>query len=500
MTRADAIVVGSGVSGLTSACLLAASGRRVIVLEQHYIPGGLLQRFRRGGVPFDTGFHYIGGAAEGGPLRCYLEFLGILDRLTLEPFDPDGFDEIVLPGRRFAFPTGRAAIRTALHAAFPAERVAIDGYFDLIERLTSNHPLVSFVHDEYERPAQPREAERSVSEVLTSLTADDDLRAVLSAQCMLYGVPADRASIDAHAMVCDSFYHSVHGLDGGGDALISALVERLGELGGELRLRHDVERITAADGAVTGVRTASGEVFEAPEVVATAHPSVVLELLGDTAVPRRYRRRVEGLRNAPSALLVHGVARGVATPHGRRRNWWWFPSPEDAWKERRPWFERSEPPPGVVVLAAGAVPELPGSSVFQVACLLREGELDGSGSRAEWRRRKLEAGRRLLDVVAECEPRWRGHLEVLDVSTPYALSHFVRSPEGSCYGVECSTDQWVRNAPPVRLGVRGLVLAGQSVGLPGVLGCMVTAFLAAGSLRGDLASIYSELRRVFRAC
>ena len=51
----DAVVVGAGVSGLTTACELARGGMRVVVLEQHSVPGGLMQRFRRRGIPILPG-------------------------------------------------------------------------------------------------------------------------------------------------------------------------------------------------------------------------------------------------------------------------------------------------------------------------------------------------------------------------------------------------------------------------------------------------------------
>ena len=36
----DAIVIGSGMGGMTTAAILAKTGARVLVLEQHYVPGG----------------------------------------------------------------------------------------------------------------------------------------------------------------------------------------------------------------------------------------------------------------------------------------------------------------------------------------------------------------------------------------------------------------------------------------------------------------------------
>lgn len=57
----DALVLGSGIGGLTAAAALAHRGQRVLVLEQHSVAGGLTQTFTRGGWTFATGVHYIGG-------------------------------------------------------------------------------------------------------------------------------------------------------------------------------------------------------------------------------------------------------------------------------------------------------------------------------------------------------------------------------------------------------------------------------------------------------
>ena len=50
----DAIVIGSGMGGMTSAAVLAKLGQRVLVLEQHVIPGGFTQTFRRPGHHWDV--------------------------------------------------------------------------------------------------------------------------------------------------------------------------------------------------------------------------------------------------------------------------------------------------------------------------------------------------------------------------------------------------------------------------------------------------------------
>ena len=57
----DAIVIGSGISGLTAAALLSVhGGKRVLVLERHYVAGGFTHSFHRPGYEWDVGLHYIG--------------------------------------------------------------------------------------------------------------------------------------------------------------------------------------------------------------------------------------------------------------------------------------------------------------------------------------------------------------------------------------------------------------------------------------------------------
>ncbi|MBY0414027.1 MAG: NAD(P)-binding protein, partial [Bdellovibrionales bacterium] len=56
----DAIVIGSGVGGMTSATLLAKAGKKVLMLERHYVPGGFTHTFTRKGCEWEVGVHYVG--------------------------------------------------------------------------------------------------------------------------------------------------------------------------------------------------------------------------------------------------------------------------------------------------------------------------------------------------------------------------------------------------------------------------------------------------------
>ncbi|MFQ5525349.1 MAG: DUF885 family protein [Thermoanaerobaculia bacterium] len=58
------VLAGSGIGGLSTAALLAKhAGKRALVLERHYMPGGFTHLLRRRGYEWDVGLHYIGQVA-----------------------------------------------------------------------------------------------------------------------------------------------------------------------------------------------------------------------------------------------------------------------------------------------------------------------------------------------------------------------------------------------------------------------------------------------------
>ncbi len=491
MTSYDAVVIGSGISGLAAACVLAESGRRVAVLEQHSVAGGLMQRFRRGGVLFDTGFHYVGGLGPGGPLRRYIEQLGVLGDISPVPYDDSGFDEVVLPGRRFRFPVGRRRVEDALAREFPAEAGRSAAFLAKLDSVLDGHPFYSFRQEDFAATAPAAVEETTVAEALGGIESPD-LRAVLSAHTLLYGLPAARAPLAVHAPVTGALFHSAHGLAGGGPALADALLRRFRELGGVVHLRADAASIRIDDGRVAGVGTTSGAWFATESVVAAIHPAHVLRLVGDAAVPARVAQRIRGLRDGAGAFLVHGVVRAAAQPEPRR-NWFWFPDAASAADGCRPWFETGGPPGGVVLLTGSAPRDEPGGATFHAYCLMRPGDV-AAGDPGAWAARKAEAARGIARIVEECVPAWAGRHRIVDVSAPWSLERFVRSPAGACFGAECSADQWRVRRSLSQLGITGLRLAGQSVGVPGILGSLVTGVIAAGGIAGSLPRLYAELR------
>ena len=74
----NVLIVGSGLGGLECGTLLAKQGLKVLVLEASNQPGGCMQSFRRGGLHYDTGLHYVGGLAAGQAMHKAFAELGLM--------------------------------------------------------------------------------------------------------------------------------------------------------------------------------------------------------------------------------------------------------------------------------------------------------------------------------------------------------------------------------------------------------------------------------------
>lgn len=102
-THLDTIVIGSGSGGSAAANLLAQSGQRVLVLEQHSVTGGCTHSFREEGCEWDTGLHYVSKAMSDPTKRAgaIMSFMS-RDKQVWTPFPSEApYDEIVFPKDEF---------------------------------------------------------------------------------------------------------------------------------------------------------------------------------------------------------------------------------------------------------------------------------------------------------------------------------------------------------------------------------------------------------------
>lgn len=529
----DAIVVGAGLGGLSSAAYLAATGQKVLLLERYTTLGGSSHVFRRrGSWEFDCGVHYVAECGPGGLVDQIFRGLGLDDRVQWLPMDADGFDRVVAPGFELATPVGWDAYLQNLLAAFPDERRAIRRFHSIMRKIgeSGGRPDLGSVGDLARWAGRAGWAAPFMlipyAATLTACGLSPRATLALSVQCgALASSPLVLPTAAMAAFLQDyvgtgSFYPR-----GGGQVLAAAFAEVVTSHGGSIRTHSEVSRIVVEGGRVTGVRLADGEHLATSSVVSDADViKTYTELVGLEHLPARLRRRIA--RWKMSQPLINGFF-GVDLDLSDRPNSNYFaiPSWDDAtslrslarlgsevgsgrghsggadWAramaDRQPMFvqssSRRDPshlraaPPGHSTIEVQTItpshPALWGHDGLDVA----SGEYRESSAYTEIKKIVVDG---MLDRMEQAFPGAASKVVLSELGTPATQTRFVNNTGGAPFGLQTRPTQIGPLRPTSTTPISGLYLAGTSTTWgPGTVGAMYSGVQAAAAVTGrDLMS------------
>ena len=138
----DTIIVGAGVGGLSAAICLARAGQKVLVLEQHDVPGGWCHSFYLNGYRFTPGVHYVGLLDKGQSTSELYEGLGIANDIAFYKMNPKGFEHCWIEDERFDYPSNFDDFQAALIERFPHEKKGIIKYLTLVKNVGKQLQLI----------------------------------------------------------------------------------------------------------------------------------------------------------------------------------------------------------------------------------------------------------------------------------------------------------------------------------------------------------------------
>ncbi|WP_019499719.1 phytoene desaturase family protein [Pseudanabaena sp. PCC 6802] len=506
----DAIVIGSGIGGLTVAALLSKLYRKsVLVLEQHFTAGGFTHTFeRKGKFHWDVGLHYVGDMGEGGTGKAVLDYLtnGNLHWQKM----PDPFEKFVYPDFTFEVHSDPDRFQADLIQRFPRERKAIRRYFSDVQKAAfwfGAHLMLElfpvWLHPLLKRTVRyfGAIARETTQHYLDRNFQDAHLKALLASQWGDYGLPPSQSCFGIHGVIVAHYFNGGWYPVGGAQAIAQSIIPAIAQAGGAVITQRRVTEILLESGVAVGVKVqntarpeAELEIYHAPIVVSDAGAFNTYLKLIPSSYPLAERAEIQAFPKGSSMLTVYlGLKESPQRLGFQGENHWIYTTYDHNAILQDPSISSEDLPKFCYLsfpslkdpLANGHTAEIIAHVDYDFFSQWREKPWKHRGK--DYTELKDRIARSLIQLVESHYPGFQDAIEYAELSTPLTVEHFDASDRGTIYGIPCIPERLDRSWIGARTPIKNLYLTGADVFSLGIMGAMMGGVKTTGIVNGGFS-------------
>ncbi len=489
MKEFDTIVIGSGAGGLAAALCLAKAGQRVLVLEQHYVPGGWCHSFHLKGQRFSPGVHYIGLVNAGDSTNDLYRGLGIANELVFFRMNKKAYEHCYIGEHKIDMPAGFDHLEDSLTKRFPEEKRNIKKYLGLIHQVGKEIQLIPKMRTFWDHlliPIRTRNMGKyglfSLKRVIDWHIKDPLLKSVLNIQCGDYGLPPFKASFPVHCVLMNHYAEGGFYPMGGGAGIVKAMTNALKKHGAEVRVKQQVKRIVIENKKATGIELADGTIIKAKYIVSNADPAkTYLHMVGKENISAGLIKKLSKTKYSVTSLILFLTLDMDVTQAGLDSGNIWSLQNEDIDSIYHD-LSKNDPAEGIEFPAVfiscttlkdpvsfnGRYHSFEAVTFIEFDSFKCYDVLDYHSPAYEENKNKIIA--KFLNNIEKIIPGAKQHIVQAELGTPKTNEHFVQTTEGSVYGTEKSFAQIGPFAFKIQSEIENLYLCGASTLAHGVTG------------------------------
>lgn len=479
----DIIIIGGGLGGLECGYILSKEGFNVCILEQNPQLGGCLQSFKRNGVTFDTGLHYVGGMHPGESLHKLMQYFN-LNHLPWHQLDTDGFDEVILQGKSYSFSNGFNHFYETLAAQFPNEKDNLKEYCNALQNVSA-HQLDALTHLA-EDNLRNQWLATSAYEFVRKTLSNSILTDVISGTSLKMDLQADTLPFYIFAQIHSAFILSAWRLKGGSNQIAESLATDIRRAGGTIRINAKVTDIKGDKRTIQSLIVNNNEEITANRIISDIHPSTLFDLISPNLLHQTYRSRINELRNSFGMFTAHLQLKKGKVAY-RNRNYF-IHLQNDLWNNNSVKTNNLKS-----LMVHFAVPTDNSNFATNIDILtpvycdeMLPWQSLHRGKRGEnyetWKQLKAE---RLVQIATQYFPEIAHNIEAIYTSSPITYRDYTGTHNGSAYGICKDYNRLMFTMLPTKTPIHNLFYTGQNVNFHGILGVSITAFLTCKELLGD---------------
>lgn len=504
----DAIVIGSGMGGLTTAALLAkAYGQKVLVLEQHWTLGGLTHEFERKvkntRYSWDVGVHYIGFIKEGDLMTDVYDYIsnGNLEWQKIK----DPFDTFWYPDFRFGVSSDLKQYKKDLCNLFPKEKKAIARYFKHVNA-AARWSAVWFLQETLPRPLswvmallkKTRQAffMQTTQVYLDKNFKDPKLKALLSSQWGDYATIPNESIFWGHCAIVN--HYSIGGFypKGGSKTIAQQVVPSIEAAGGTCLTSCTVNEILIEQGQAVGCTYRVQE--QGKWVEKTVRATNIVSSVGAKNTFRKLLRtpihpELDQLKAGHTAMTIYlGLKDNPEKKLGvTGGNFWLF----DHYRHNDFIHQKNiaEDPASFCFLSFPSLKdrsrkahtaEIVAFSSFKTFEQWQNTAWQNRGAAYELYKKKV--AQRYIEFVEKRFPGFSDLIDYVEVSSPLSLKKFTQRPKGAMYGLDLSKQRFDLACLNAKTSIPNLYLSGADVMILGVTGAAFGGTIAAAKIGSKL--------------